>query len=61
LRGVEIGGASYNNFFLQTINVDYARQSATAGEQLLWAGRVMPVDVVARADALPFPDRAAQS
>jgi len=58
LRGVEIGGASYNNFFLQTINVDYARRSVTAGEQLLWAGHMMPVDVVARADALPFPDDA---
>jgi SAM-dependent methyltransferase len=58
LCGVEIGGASYNNFFLETINVDYALRSATAGEQVLWAGRVMPVDVVARADALPFPDGA---
>jgi SAM-dependent methyltransferase len=58
LRGVEIGGASYNNFFLETVNVDYALQAATAGEQRLWAGRVMHVDVVARADALPFPDGA---
>src|ERR1700733_10292014 len=58
LRGVEIGGAAYNSFFLQTINVDYALRSATAGEQLLWAGHVMPVDVVARAEELPFPDGA---
>ena len=58
LRGVEIGGAAYNNFFLQTINVDYTLRPPTATMQLEWAGRVMPVDVVARADALPFPDGA---
>jgi SAM-dependent methyltransferase len=58
MRGVEIGGAAYNNFFLQTINVDYTLRPPTAAMQLQWAGRVMPVDVVARADALPFPDDA---
>jgi SAM-dependent methyltransferase len=58
LRGIEIGGASYNSFFLQTVNVDYARRSATAGEQRLWAGYETPVDVVARAEELPFADDA---
>ncbi len=58
LRGVEIGGAAYNGFCLQTINVDYSLHPPTTSMQLRWAGRVMPVDVVARADALPFPDGA---
>lgn len=58
LRGVEIGGAAHNDFFLDTINVDYSREPGTAPAQRRHAGRVMPVDVVARADALPFPDGA---
>ncbi len=58
LRGVEIGGAAYNDFFLKTINVDYSPRPPTTSMQLRWAGRVMPVDVVARADTLPFADRA---
>lgn len=56
LRGLEIGGAAYNNFFLRTINVDYTTRPPTAIMQLQWAGRLMPVDVIARAEALPFDD-----
>ena len=56
LRGVEIGGTAHNDFFLDTINVDYTREPSTAPAQLRHAGRVMDVDVVAPADALPFAD-----
>lgn len=58
LRGVEIGGTSHNDFLLDTINVDYTREPSTAEAQLRHAGRIMPVDVVAAADALPFQDGA---
>jgi len=54
LGGIEIGGASYNSFFLNTINVDFRPTPSTAPEQLRWAGRVLEVDVVAPADELPF-------
>lgn len=57
LRGVEIGAAAYNSFFLDTVNVDYTVRPPTATMQMQWAGRVTPVDVVARAEELPFPDR----
>jgi SAM-dependent methyltransferase len=57
LAGIEIGGASYNSFSLNTINVDFRRTPTTGAEQLRWAGRVLKVDVVAPADELPFtPD-----
>jgi SAM-dependent methyltransferase len=56
LRGVEIGGASYNRYFLDTRNVDYSRQADTVAMQIDWAGHVMPVDVVAEAWDLPFAD-----
>jgi SAM-dependent methyltransferase len=54
LRGVEIGGASYNSFFLDTVNVDYRLDPSTSRDQMRFAGRVLPVDVVAPADSLPF-------
>lgn len=56
LRGVEIGGSSYNDFFLDTTNVDYTAHPPTSGMQLAWAGRIKPVDVIARAEELPFAD-----
>ncbi len=58
LRGVEIGGAAHNDFFLDTVNVDYSPEPGTAAAQRRHAGRVLPVDFVARADALPFSDGA---
>lgn len=58
LQGVEIGGAAHNDFRLDTVNVDYTEEPSTAPAQRRHAGRVMPVDVVAAADALPFPDDA---
>jgi SAM-dependent methyltransferase len=56
LRGVEIGGAAHNDFFLDTVNVDYQTAPSTADAQLRYTGRRMTVDVIARADALPFGD-----
>lgn len=56
LKGLEIGGSSNNDFFLDTINVDHVTEPPTAPDQLRYAGRVMPVDVVAPADDLPFAD-----
>jgi SAM-dependent methyltransferase len=56
LRGVEIGGASYNRYFLDTVNVDYSEQADSIGMQYEFAGHVMPVDVIAEAWELPFGD-----
>jgi SAM-dependent methyltransferase len=56
LRGIEIGGAAYNEFFLDTINVDHRAEPTSSAMQLRFAGRPMPVDVVAKADDLPFTD-----
>lgn len=58
LKGVEIGGSANNDFFLDTVNVDHVADPPTAGAQLRYAGRKMPVDVVAPADELPFADGA---
>jgi len=57
LRGVEIGGAANNDFFLNTVNVDYQAVPSTHAAQLRHAGRSMTVDVIAAADALPFADK----
>lgn len=54
LRGVEIGGASYNHYFLDTLNVDYKAPADTVAMQLQFAGHVTPVDVVAEAWNLPL-------
>lgn len=56
LRGIEIGAAAYNDFGLDTINVDHHQTPTSAAMQIRHTGRVVPVDVVARADSLPFPD-----
>ena len=62
LKGIEIGGAAHNSFGLDTINVDkFALGSpghaVYAAEQFRLCGEVMPVDVVAPGDELPFPDK----
>lgn len=56
LRGVEIGGAAHNSFFLDTVNVDLAPLPSTWQAQVSHAGHRMPIDVVAPADDLPFRD-----
>lgn len=56
LRGVELGGTAHNTFFLDTVNVDYVAVPDTSDAQRRHAGRVMAVDVLAPAHALPFAD-----
>jgi SAM-dependent methyltransferase len=56
LRGVEIGGASYNRYFLDTINVDHSEEADSIEMQRNFAGHAMPIDVIAEAWELPFAD-----
>lgn len=62
LSGLEIGGAAHNPFGLNTINVDRfavgtPHHDIYAAEQMRLCGEVMPVDVVAPGDKLPFADK----
>lgn len=62
LKGIEIGGAAHNQFLLDTINVDrihhtYSDFAPYASEQMRLVGHVMPVDVVAPGNKLPFEDK----
>ncbi len=62
LRGIEIGGAAHNPFGLNTINVDRISHTSLgfepyALEQVRLCGEVLPVDVVAPGDKLPFADK----
>lgn len=62
LAGIEIGGASHNAFGLNTINVDRhavgtPEHEPYAAEQMRLCGEIMPVDVVAAGDCLPFADK----
>lgn len=62
LKGIEIGGAAHNPFGLDTINVDRVHHTSPefkpyAEEQMRLCGEVLPVDVVAPGDDLPFPDK----
>jgi SAM-dependent methyltransferase len=57
LRGIEIGGAAHNQFFLNTLNVNFTEQTTcfTRGE-IENAGDILKVDIVANGDDLPFKD-----
>lgn len=62
LTGIEIGGAAHNAFGINTINIDRVPQDSPefapyAAEQMHLCGHVMPVDVVAPGDKLPFDDK----
>jgi SAM-dependent methyltransferase len=59
LKGIEIGGSAHNAFGLDTINVDYTDDMTTVFklEEVKLCGEAMSVDVVARGDKLPFPDK----
>jgi len=64
LQGIEIGGAAHNAFGLDTINVDRISHTELAFmpyalEQVRLCGEVMPVDVVAPGNRLPFGDKSA--
>jgi SAM-dependent methyltransferase len=58
LKGVEIGAASHNPFYLDAINVDRYPDDQTIYKQLerRLAGGASQVDVVARGDELPFAE-----
>lgn len=58
LRGVEVGAAAHNCFYLDAINVDRdpSRTSVYKRAERRLALRTAPVDVVAPGDALPFAD-----
>lgn len=61
-KGIEIGGSAHNAFGLDTINVDRLHHTDPdfapyAIGQTRICGQVMPVDVVAPGDKLPFPDK----
>lgn len=60
LQGIEIGGSAHNPFGLNTVNVD--RYPGTADTVFKRAefdlcGEMLPVDVVAFGDNLPFEDK----
>lgn len=56
LKGVEIGGASFTTFNLDTINVDTDPKGFYRGVQDDMVGWHIPIDVQASGDALPFED-----
>lgn len=56
LSGIEIGAASYNRYFLDTINIDHRPDPGTDWGQRRFAGGPEKVDVLARAADLPFED-----
>ncbi|MDR2427261.1 MAG: class I SAM-dependent methyltransferase [Endomicrobium sp.] len=51
LRGIEIGGSSYNDFFLNTINID-----CDVNPIQHKYGEIVKVDIIAEGDNLPFKD-----
>ncbi len=62
LMGIEVGGSAHNAFGLNTFNVDqYSHESpefeAYRLEQMRICGEVMPVDMIAKGDAIPLPDK----
>lgn len=58
LKGVEIGGSAHNDYFLDTINVDYTDAYTIYKEaEVKLCGEFRKVDVVADASKLPFPDK----
>lgn len=58
LKGIEIGAAAHNAYYLDAINVDRYDSDDTPYKEAerRWAHRPVPVDIVASGDALPFAD-----
>src|SRR5574340_1459238 len=56
LKGIEIGGSAHNPFGLNTLNVDFTASMETIFKkhEIEVCGEVMPVDIVASGDNLPF-------
>jgi SAM-dependent methyltransferase len=59
LSGIEIGGSAHNPFGLDTVQVDNPARGRYEDSQKSMCGEVLPVDVEAEGDALPFPDSSA--
>ncbi|OIQ97451.1 photosystem I assembly protein Ycf3 [mine drainage metagenome] len=59
LQGLEIGGAAHNAFGLNTRNVDYTAEMNTEFKlyEVSVCGEAMAVDVVAKGDDIPLPDK----
>ncbi len=59
LSGIEIGGSAHNRFPVHALNVDVTREKDPKyqAEERRLAGEVLPVDVVASGDDLPFDDK----
>ncbi|MCL2389235.1 MAG: methyltransferase domain-containing protein [Elusimicrobia bacterium] len=57
LKGIEIGGSAHNQFYLNTINIDYTDKVTVYGnDQFKYAGGTLKVDIVSNGDDLPFKD-----
>jgi len=57
LKGIEIGGASYNAFGLDTINVDIKADTLSSSKSAQYGVEPMPIDVISPGDDLPFDDK----
>lgn len=58
LKGLEIGGAAHNQFYLDTLNVDYTDEfNDYAQLQTDQCGSVLKVDIVANAWDIPVEDK----
>jgi len=58
LKGLEIGAAAHNPFYLDTINADIPDTTGVySTEQIRMCGVAAPIDVpITSGDSLPFPD-----
>lgn len=59
MRGIEIGASSHNQFYLNTLNVDYSSSMETLAkkEEERACGMKTKVDIAAYGDALPFKNK----
>lgn len=56
-KGIEIGGSYHNQFYLDTLNVNYTdEETSYTKEELKNTKEILKVDIVAQGDALPFED-----
>jgi len=54
LKGIEIGGASYNAFGLDTINVDIKADTLSSSKSAQYGVEPMPIDVISPGEDLPI-------
>lgn len=56
-KGIEIGGSYHNQFYLDTLNVNYTNEETLyTKEEIKNTKEILKVDIVAQGDALPFED-----